>query len=77
MYKYSLEIENYLFFDILKYHRSFFAQFRAGILPMNIETSRNRNVSLLDRLSTLCDDSEMEDEMHLLLMNRNVSYPSL
>ena len=34
MYKYSLETENYLFFNISKYHRSLFAQFRAGILTL-------------------------------------------
>ena len=66
MYKYSLETENYLFFNIPRYHRSLFAQFRAGILPLNIETGRYRNVSLPDRLCTLCDDSEVEDEIHFL-----------
>ena len=66
MYKYSLETESYLFFNIPKYHRSLFAQFRAGILPLNIETGRYRNVSLPDGLCTLCDDSEVEDEIHFL-----------
>ena len=61
MYNYSLETEIYLFFNIPKYHRSLFAQFRAGILPLKIETGRYRNVSLPDRLCTLCDDSEVED----------------
>ena len=54
------------FFNIPKYHRSLFAQFRAGILTLNIETGRYRNVSLPDRFCTLCDDSEVEDEIHFL-----------
>ena len=37
MHKPSLDAEDYLFFNIPKYHRSIFAQFRAGILPLNIE----------------------------------------
>ena len=61
MFRYSLETENHLFFNIPKYHRSLFTQFRAGILPLNIETGRYRNVSFPDRLCTLCDDSEVED----------------
>ena len=68
MFKYSLETENHLFFNIPKYHRSLFAQFKAGILPLNIETGRHRNVSLPDRLCTLCDDSEVEDEIHFLCL---------
>ena len=64
MYKYSLETENYLFFNIPKYQRSLFAQFRASILPLNIETGRYRNVSLPDRLCTLRYDPEVEDEIH-------------
>ena len=44
----------------------FCAQFRAGILPLNIETGRNRNVSLPDQFCTSCDDSEVEDEIYFL-----------
>ena len=35
-------------------------------MPLNIETDRYRNVSLPDRLCTLCDNSEVEDEIHFL-----------
>ena len=54
MYKIP-QTDNFLFFNVPKYHRS---QLRAGILPLNIETGRYCNVSLPDRLYTLCDDSE-------------------
>ena len=66
MIKYGIDIEEYLFYKIPKYHRSLFAQLRAGILPLNIETGRYKNVELSERLCTLCDDNLVEDEVHFL-----------
>ena len=42
------------------------AQFRFGILPLNIETGHFRNQALEERLCTLCEFNEIEDESHFL-----------
>ena len=66
--KSDLEIEDYLFFKVTNMHRSLIAQFRAGILPLSIyiEVGRYWNISLEERLCTLCDDNVVEDEIHFL-----------
>ena len=66
MFKPTLEPEEYLFFKIPKYHRSLFAQFRAGILPLNIEVGRYRGEALEDRKCELCNEGVVEDEIHFL-----------
>ena len=52
--------------NISKRQRSLFSQFRAGILPLNVETGRFRNIDLSERLCTLCQSHEVEDEYHFL-----------
>ena len=42
------------------------AQFRFGILPLTIETGQFRNQALDERLYTLCEFNEIEDESHFL-----------
>ena len=42
------------------------AQFRFGILPLNIETGPFRNQALDERLCALCEFNEIEDETHFL-----------
>ena len=66
LYKSEKNVEEYLLFDITKYQRSVFAQFRCGILPLQIEIGRFRNIDLPDRVCQICD-AEVEDEIHLLL----------
>ena len=66
MFKSDLLPEEYLNLHIQKYQRSLFAQFRAGILPLHVETGRFRNLPLEQRLCVLCDKSEVEDEYHFL-----------
>ena len=65
LYKYSKETEEYLSLNIKKYHRSLFAQFRFGILPLQIEIGRYRNINLVDRICPICNIS-VEDEIHFL-----------
>ena len=48
--------------------RSLIAQFRAGILPLNIEVGRYRNVPLEEHLCMLCDDNVVEDEVNFLCL---------
>ena len=65
LYKYSKDTEDYLKLNINRYHRSLFAQFRCGILPLQIEVGRYRNINLSDRICPICRDS-VEDEIHFL-----------
>ena len=66
IFKSDLLPEEYLNLHIQKYQRSLFAQFRAGILSLHVETGRFRNLPLEQRFCVLCDKSEVEDEYHLL-----------
>ena len=59
-------MEEYLLLDLSKYHRSIFAQFRCGILPLQIEIGRYRNIHLSERVCQICNN-EVEDEIHFLL----------
>ena len=65
LYKYSKDTEDYLKYNIKRYHRSLFAQFRCGILPLQIEVGRYRNISLCDRICPICKCA-VEDEIHFL-----------
>ena len=66
MYKSDFEQEEYLDLSIPKYHRSLFAQFRAGILPLAVEVGRYRGTPLTDRVCVLCSTDSVEDEFHVL-----------
>ena len=61
-----MDIENYIKYNLSSSERSAMAQFRFGILPLNIETGRFRNQALDERLCTLCEFNEIEDESHFL-----------
>ena len=58
--------EDYLLLDLSKYQRSVFAQFRCGILPLQIEIGRYRNFELSERICQVCN-ADVEDEIHFLL----------
>lgn len=49
-----------------RYNRPILAQYRCGILPLNIEVGRYRNIPLDNRLCTLCPNRSIEDEFHFL-----------
>ena len=61
-----MNIENYIKYNRSSSERSAMAQFRFGILPLNIETRRFRNQALDEKLCTLCEFNEIEDESHFL-----------
>ena len=65
MFKPDFNQEDYLNLNVHKFQRSLFAQFRAGILPLQVEVGRYRDVPLSERLCTLCDTDLVEDEFHL------------
>jgi hypothetical protein len=66
MYKAGYDQEEYLNLNISKRQRSLYAQFRAGILPLQVEIGRYRNTNLEDRICTLCTQNIVEDEYHVL-----------
>ena len=66
LYKYEKYPEEYLYFNITKYQRSLFSQFRCGILPLEIEVGRYRDVPLENRLCQVCRTEVIEDEIHFL-----------
>ena len=66
LFKSKLVVENYVLYNLTPSQRSLTAQFRAGILPLNIETGRFRNIKLEERLCTLCNQNAVESELHFL-----------
>ena len=49
------DIENYVLCNLDRKLRSYIAQFRSGILPLEIETGRFRNIPLNERICKLCN----------------------
>ena len=78
-FKMKYYTEEYLKMCMTKYQRSLLSQFRAGILPLRIETGRfhvksdteNGNVRYLqveERTCQMCNSHEIENEFHFLLV---------
>ena len=67
MYKACYTPDEYVLSDMPKCQRSILAQFRAGILPLEVEVGRFRDTPLSDRICKLCSLNNVEDEYHLLL----------
>ena len=80
MYKADLTPEDYIHLNTSKINRSIFAQFRGGILPLQVETGRFQNLPLEERIYRMCDQEQVEDEFHFLCIceryqeNRRVLY---
>lgn len=67
LYKHVYEPEQYVQNHILpRHHRSTFAKFRLGVVPLKIETGRYQGIALNDRICFNCLD-DIEDEKHVLL----------
>ena len=66
MFKSDLVQEPYINMNVSKYKRSLFAQLRAGILPLHIETGRFVDTNLNDRVCQICGNGEIEDEIHFI-----------
>ena len=66
LYKFDNKPAEYTFMNISKYQRSLFAQFRCGILPLEIETGRFKGTPLSERICNVCDSGSVEDEIHFL-----------
>ena len=66
MFKPDLTQEDYFSMNISKINRSLFAQLRAGILPLQIEVGRFRNIPISERLCIICNNGEIDDEIHFV-----------
>lgn len=77
IFKSTFNTETYLKLNLVKWERSTLAQFRLGVLPLEIETGRYkrkkeengslRKLEVNERLCKLCSENEVEDEIHFLL----------
>ncbi len=67
LFKTTLAPEKYCTLHTNRAKRSVFAQFRCGILPLNIEVGRFRGLSVAERKCIFCDQNEVETEAHFLI----------
>ncbi len=67
IFKKSLEIEDYLKYNLSRAERSILAQFRLGVLPLRLETGRFVREDIDKRICTFCNNGEIENEAHFLL----------
>ena len=73
LFKPDLSQEEYLSLNIPKYQRPLFAQFRDGVLPLQVEIGGFRKIPLEERLCNLCDIGQVKDEFHFLCICTNYS----
>jgi hypothetical protein len=66
LFKNSFETEIYCKIALPFSHRSAFAKFRCGVVPLRIETGRFENLRIEERICCFCSDF-IEDEAHVLL----------
>ena len=65
-FKESLTVESYVKYNLSPSQRSLTAQFRMGILPLEVETGRFQGNKLEERICKLCNTDSVEDEFHFL-----------
>ena len=73
-FKEKLVKENYIACNLSRLERSYLAQIRLGILPLNIEVGRFKGIKLEDRICELCADNKIENENHFLFDCKAYSY---
>ena len=66
-FKHEYGKESYVSTLLSKGQRSILAQFRCGILPLNIETGRYTGIPIQLRTCIFCTNTFIEDEVHFLL----------
>ena len=64
-FKSKLVPEDYVMRLMSRFHRSTFAKFRCGILPLSLEVGRYRGISIENRICPLCKNG-IETELHFL-----------
>ena len=66
LFKDVYSVEPYVLTFMNRKQRSFLAQLRCGILPLEIETGRWSGIAVENRICKLCNVGETEDELHFL-----------
>ena len=66
LFKNDLSPEPYVKLCKSRRKRSTLAQFRMGVLPLEIETGRFKNIQPEERYCVLCNQGLVEDEKHFL-----------
>ena len=66
-FKLEYSTENYCLLNMSKYQRSLIAKLRLGVLPINIEIGRYSGLPREERYCPLCNNTEVETEIHAIL----------
>ena len=66
IFKDTMDVTDYDNKTMSRFDRSLLAKFRCGILQLHIETGRFSNTKLEERLCCICNNNEIEDEIHFL-----------
>ena len=66
-YKSHISKEEYLEINLTKMQRSVLAKLRSCTLPLAIEKGRYKNEKFSKRICTLCNEMEIEDEIHFVI----------
>lgn len=66
-FKGTLEKEKYLDINVPRDQRSAFVKLRCGVLPLEVETGRYNGTILEERVCKLCNNGDIEDEVHFLI----------
>lgn len=66
LFKNEYHTEDFVKYCYSRPKRSLLAQLRSGVLPLHIETGRFRNLKPEERLCSLCNSNEIEDEVHFV-----------
>ena len=66
LFKQSYMTEEYVKINLKRNERSVLAQFRLGILPIRIKTGRFIGERIEDRLCRMCDQNQIENEIHFM-----------
>ncbi len=65
-FKESYNVEQYVLSFMNRGHRSYLAQLRCGILPLEIETGQWYNISAENRVCKVCKTNSVENEINFI-----------
>ncbi len=65
-FKKHFEVEHYILSFISRKRRPYPAQFRSGILPLQVEVGRLPNKNVEEILCLVCNEGIVEDELHFI-----------
>ena len=66
-YKSQNSTESYCKVNLTRSQRSYIAKLRLGVLPINVEIGRYSGIPRNERFCLMCNNNEVEDEIHVML----------